>query len=186
MKIAGLTPAQASTRWPGGISYVPQETVIINDTIRQNVTLGYKSNQIADELISEILNQVALSEFTSGIRDLNTGKVGDRGSKLSGGQRQRLGIARALITRPKLLVLDEATSSLDEDTQQKITKVINELRGTTTVIVIAHRLSTIRKADSILYLKDGKAKAFGTLDEILSILPEIERQIIVDSKISDT
>jgi ABC-type multidrug transport system fused ATPase/permease subunit len=186
VKIAGLTPAQASTRWPGGISYVPQETVIINDTIRQNVTLGYKSNQISDEFISEILNQVALSEFTNEIRDLNTDKVGDRGSKLSGGQRQRLGIARALITRPKLLVLDEATSSLDEDTQQKITKVINELRGTTTVIIIAHRLSTIRRADNILYLKDGKAKAFGTLDEILSVLPEIERQIIVDSKISDT
>ena len=102
--------------------------------------------------------------------------AGDHGSKLSGGQQQRLGIARALITNPRLIVLDEATSSLDSVTEFEITKAISLLRGKTTVITIAHRLSTVREADVVIYLEDGNIVASGTFEEVRSRVPNFEKQ----------
>lgn len=103
-------------------------------------------------------------------------QVGERGAKLSGGQRQRLGIARAMFTRPHLLVLDEATSSLDGETEANITDAIHDLRGKTTVVMIAHRLSTVRNADIVIYLSNGTVMAMGTFDEVRKALPDFDRQ----------
>jgi ABC-type bacteriocin/lantibiotic exporter with double-glycine peptidase domain len=102
--------------------------------------------------------------------------VGDKGTKLSGGQRQRLGIARALFTQPRLLVLDEATSSLDGDTEEKVSNAIQFLRGKVTVLLIAHRLSTVREADKVFYLEDGRLVAQGKFEDVRSEVPDFDRQ----------
>jgi ABC-type multidrug transport system fused ATPase/permease subunit len=102
--------------------------------------------------------------------------VGDRGTKLSGGQRQRLGIARALVSKPKLLILDEATSSLDGKSEADISDSINEFRGEVTTLVIAHRLSTIRNADKVIYMNKGKIEYSGTFDEVRRNVPEFDNQ----------
>jgi ABC-type multidrug transport system fused ATPase/permease subunit len=102
--------------------------------------------------------------------------VGDRGVKISGGQRQRLGIARAMFTKPKLLVLDEATSSLDGQTESDVSDAIRDLHGKVTVIMIAHRLSTVRTADMVIYMDEGVIKAAGTFEEVRNTVPDFDRQ----------
>ena len=102
--------------------------------------------------------------------------MGERGAKISGGQRQRLGIARAMFTRPHLLVLDEATSSLDAETEASISDAIHALRGSTTVVLIAHRLSTVRNADIVAYLSDGQILALGTFNEVRDAVPDFDQQ----------
>jgi ABC-type multidrug transport system fused ATPase/permease subunit len=103
-------------------------------------------------------------------------EVGDAGSRLSGGQKQRLGIARALITNPKLLVLDEATSALDGETEADITESIYKLKDSTTVIIIAHRLSTIVGADTVVYMEEGKVIAQGKFDQVRALAPNFDHQ----------
>ena len=103
-------------------------------------------------------------------------QVGERGARLSGGQKQRIGIARALYTNPKLLILDEATSSLDGQTEAIIADSIASMRGSITLIVIAHRLSTVLKADKIIYLDSGKIVFAGTFDEVRRSVPDFDKQ----------
>ena len=154
--ISGEAPERAMCLWPGAISYVPQEISIKNGSVRENVALGYGLSEIADEQIFLALEMASLHKFTSELVDGLDTQVGDKGTSLSGGQRQRLGIARAFFTNPKLLILDEATSSLDGDTEEQITSTISHLRGKATVILIAHRLSTVRNADCVLYINNGE------------------------------
>jgi ABC-type branched-subunit amino acid transport system ATPase component len=119
------------------------------------------------------------AELTDFIKNLPLGKktaVGEKGTKLSGGQRQRIGIARALFTKPKVLVLDEATSSLDSITESKISHAIQELKGAVTVIVIAHRLSTVKFADQVIYMSKGKVEAHGTFEELRRKVPDFDLQ----------
>jgi ATP-binding cassette, subfamily B, bacterial PglK len=103
-------------------------------------------------------------------------QVGERGTKLSGGQRQRIGIARALLTEPKILILDEATSALDAITENEITNAITQLKGVVTVVVIAHRLSTVKNADKIIYLENGQVKAVGSFEDVRRKIPDFDRQ----------
>lgn len=176
IRIGHLKPINAIKRWPGAVGYVPQDVLIFNGTVRQNVALGYSEGEIIDARIWEALENAQLVEFVRGLPlGLDT-PVGDRGSKLSGGQRQRLGIARALYTLPKLLVLDEATSSLDGGTEADISRAINQLKGKVTVIMIAHRLSTVKNSDVVHYLSEGKLLASGTFSHVRSQIPEFERQ----------
>lgn len=176
VSISGLPPLLAVAKWPGAVSYVPQDVVIAAGTIRENVALGYPPEVATDELVMSALKVAHLDKF---IEELPLGidtQVGERGAKLSGGQRQRLGIARAMFTRPHLLVLDEATSSLDGETETNITDAIHDLRGKTTVVMIAHRLSTVRNADIVIYLSNGTVMAMGTFDEVRKALPDFDRQ----------
>ena len=117
-----------------------------------------------------------LDEFIKSLPDGLDTQVGDRGTRLSGGQRQRLGIARSLVTRPKLLILDEATSSLDGLTESEISESLRKLKGDVTLIVIAHRLSTVVDADRIYFLESGEVKAEGTFNELKTISPEFRVQ----------
>jgi ABC-type multidrug transport system fused ATPase/permease subunit len=126
--------------------------------------------------VYEALQLAQLTELVKGLPNGLDTNVGERGAKLSGGQRQRLGIARALFTNPKLLVLDEATSSLDGQTESDISEAIRSLQGQVTVVLIAHRLSTVRTADQVLYLSNGKILARGSFDEVRSAVPEFEKQ----------
>ena len=174
--ISGLPPLLAVAKWPGAVSYVPQDVVIAAGTIRENVALGYPPEAATDELVMSALKVAHMDEF---VADLPAGldtPVGERGAKISGGQRQRLGIARAMFTRPHLLVLDEATSSLDAETEESIALAINALKGSTTVVMIAHRLSTVRNADMVVYLSQGKVMAMGSFDEVRNQVPDFDRQ----------
>lgn len=174
--ISGLPPLLAVAKWPGAVSYVPQDVVIAAGTIRENVALGYPPEAATDELVMSALKVAHLDKF---VQDLPQGvetEVGERGAKISGGQRQRLGIARAMFTRPHLLVLDEATSSLDGETEASISEAIHALRGSTTVVMIAHRLSTVRNADIVVYMAKGKVIAIGSFDSVRKAVPDFDRQ----------
>ena len=163
-------------KWPGAVSYVPQDVVIAGGTIRENVALGYPSEAATDELVMSALRIAHLDNFVAELPQGIDTQVGERGAKISGGQRQRLGIARAMFTRPHLLVLDEATSSLDSETEANISDAIHALRGSTTVVMIAHRLSTVRNADIVVYLSEGTVKAIGNFDEVRMVVPDFDRQ----------
>ena len=172
----GLSPLDAIKLWPGAIGYVPQDVMISNGTIRQNVCLGYSSNDVEEHDVWQALEVAQMAEF---VRELPEGldtPVGDRGTKLSGGQRQRLGIARAMFTKPKLLVLDEATSSLDGTTEASISEAVHNLKGGVTIVMIAHRLSTVKESDVIHYLAKGKLEMSGTFDELRKNIPEFDKQ----------
>jgi ABC-type multidrug transport system fused ATPase/permease subunit len=127
-------------------------------------------------MVMTALKIANLDEFVSGLPTGLDTPVGERGTKISGGQRQRLGIARAMFTKPHLLVLDEATSSLDGKTEASISEAIIALHGSTTVVMIAHRLSTVRNADIVVYLSEGKVMATGTFDEVRKAVPDFDRQ----------
>jgi ABC-type multidrug transport system fused ATPase/permease subunit len=174
--VSGMPPLIAVSKWPGAVSYVPQDVVIASGTIRENVALGYPLEKATDELILSALKVAHLDQFVANLPQGIETQVGERGAKISGGQRQRLGIARAMFTRPHLLVLDEATSSLDAETEANISEAIHGLRGLTTVVIIAHRLSTVRSADQVVYLSDGNAVASGTFDEVRRAVPDLDRQ----------
>jgi ABC-type multidrug transport system fused ATPase/permease subunit len=176
VQISGLSPQLAITKWPGAISYVPQDISIAAGSIRENVGLGYPMTQATDELVIDALRIAQLENFISSLPEGIDSKVGEKGTKLSGGQRQRLGIARAMFTRPYLLVLDEATSALDGETEAGISDAFYALRGSTTLVMIAHRLSTVRDADLVVYMDDGKVLAVGSFDEVRLSVPDFDRQ----------
>lgn len=174
--ISGVDSRVAITRWPGALSYVPQDISIANKTIGENIALGFEINEISESKLWEALKIAQLDKFVSELPEGLKTKVGDRGAKLSGGQRQRLGIARALITKPQLLVLDEATSSLDGQSELDVSDAIKKLKGSVTVVMIAHRLSTVRSADQVIYMAEGKIIARGTFDEVRAEVPDFDHQ----------
>jgi ABC-type multidrug transport system fused ATPase/permease subunit len=174
--ISGLPPLLAVANWPGAVSYVPQDVAIAAGTVRENIALGYPSEVATDDLVIDALKVAHLDKFVADLPNGLDTQVGERGARISGGQRQRLGIARAMFTRPNLLVLDEATSSLDGETEASIADAINALRGLTTVVMIAHRLSTVRNADMVVYLSEGKIVAVGTFEEVREAVPDFDRQ----------
>jgi ABC-type multidrug transport system fused ATPase/permease subunit len=174
--ISNLKSTEVSRFFPGAISYVPQNVFISNGTIRSNICLGFDPNDVPDDCIWEALNSAELDDVVIKLPNKLDAIVGDKGSKLSGGQRQRLGIARALVTKPKIVVLDEATSALDSQTEKNITKSILELGGKVTVLVVAHRLSTVKDADLVVYLADAKIKAVGSFDTIRVKVPDFDQQ----------
>lgn len=174
--ISDLNPNDAIERWPGAIAYVPQDVLIVNGTIRENVSLGYETKREEEYLVWDALRIANLDKLVESLPEGLDTQVGDRGTRFSGGQRQRLGIARAMFSKPKLLILDEATSSLDGDSEAEITDTILNLKGNVTVLMIAHRLSSIRNADQLIYLEAGKIGGIGTFDEVRSRIPNFERQ----------
>jgi ABC-type multidrug transport system fused ATPase/permease subunit len=177
--ISGKNPAEASRIWPGAIAYVPQDIAIAGGTIRENVALGYPREIATDELVVNALKVAGLNDFVQSLEKGIETVVGERGTKISGGQRQRLGIARAMFTKPALLVLDEATSSLDGETELQVSDAIRNLRGSTTVMLIAHRLSTVRDADKVVYMAEGKIIASGSFDEVRAQVPDFDRQAVL-------
>jgi subfamily B ATP-binding cassette protein MsbA len=142
---------------------VSQETVIFHDTVRANVSYG---TERSEEDIYAAIRAANAEEFIRELPDGLDTLLGDRGVRLSGGQRQRVGIARAILRDPPLLILDEATSSLDTESEQLIQAALERLLTGRTVFVIAHRLSTISGADRILALEDGKLVESGTHAEL--------------------
>ena len=117
-----------------------------------------------------------LDSFVDSLENKADTQVGERGAKLSGGQRQRLGIARAIFTRPQLLVLDEATSSLDGETEANISEALQNLKGRSTLILIAHRLSTVMHSDVVVYMDKGRVLHIGSFAEVREAIPNFDKQ----------
>ncbi|MCX6016404.1 MAG: ABC transporter ATP-binding protein [Chloroflexales bacterium] len=176
VKISGIAPLAAISKWSGAMAYVPQDVIISNGSIRGNVALGFPLGVGTDDLVNGALEIANLREFAQSLELGIDTQVGERGTKISGGQRQRLGIARAMFTNPKLLVLDEATSSLDGLTEAAISEAVLGLKGSVTVIMIAHRLSTVRGADLVVYMESGRIIATGTFEEVRNQVPDFDNQ----------
>lgn len=157
-----LVPERARA-WRGQIGYVAQDVFLFHDTIRANLLVA--EPRATDEELWEAL-RAASAEFVAALPDGLDTLLGDRGVNLSGGERQRLALARALLRRPPLLVLDEATSSLDAENEDRIRRAIDGLHGRTTILVIAHRLSSIRSADAIHVVVGGRVVESGTWREL--------------------
>ena len=155
--------------WQKSIGYVPQNIYLTDDTIEANIALGVSSKEINLETIKNVCKIANLHEFiTSELPNQYKTIVGERGIRLSGGQKQRIGIARALYHNPQILILDEATSSLDNMTEKLVMEEINNIGKDITIIIIAHRLSTIKNCDIIYLLDKGQLKNKGTFEEIIN------------------
>jgi ABC-type multidrug transport system fused ATPase/permease subunit len=163
--------------WYEGLGVVPQDVFLVNDTLRSNIAFGVPRESIDDERIAEVVRMSQLGELIASLPDGLETVVGERGVRLSGGQRQRLGLARALYRRPNVLVLDEATSSLDNATEYEIAETLRGLQGSMTILIVAHRLSTVRGADTLVFLKDGRIEATGTFTEVRDANPEFARLV---------
>ena len=147
------------------LAIVHQDVEIFNGTIRDNLIYG--NPQVSFEELQEACRIAQLTEFIQQLPHGFATKLGERGVRLSGGQKQRLGIARALLVKPEILILDEATSSLDYESERLIQLAMNSIKGTRTMLIIAHRLSTVREADKIMVMDRGRIVEIGTHQELL-------------------
>jgi ABC-type multidrug transport system fused ATPase/permease subunit len=157
--VDGKNLYEQKSLWQQKIGYIPQAIYLSDDTIRGNIAFGISSEQIDDEAVWKALEQAQLKKFVKSLPNKLDTNVGERGVRLSGGQRQRIGIARALYHNPEILFMDEATSSLDNETEKEIMRAIDELKGEKTLIIIAHRLSTIENCDLVFKINNGRLEA---------------------------
>jgi ATP-binding cassette subfamily C protein len=159
------------------VSYVPQKPGLVSGTLAENVGLGIPPGELNEVAVWEALENAHLGPV---VRSLPAGiftELGKYQDGLSGGQIQRLGLARALYSKPGLLVMDEATSALDAESEAEIAEALNQMRGHVTVVLIAHRLNTVQHADRVFLIDDGKVVDEGTFKELLGRNPSIERLV---------
>ena len=154
--VDGQDIQQNLRHWQNQIGYVPQSIYLTDDTLRRNVAFGVPNEQIDDAAIQRAIQAAQLDWFVTSLPNGLETLVGERGIRLSGGQRQRVGIARALYHDPSVLVLDEATSSLDTATESDVMQAVTTLQGTKTIIIVAHRLSTVKQCDRLYRVEQGR------------------------------
>jgi len=154
-------------QWQTQIGYVPQSIFLTDDSLRANIAFGISKDEIDEKLIDNAIELAQLRDLVNSMPEGLETFVGERGVRLSGGQRQRIGIARALYLNPKVLVFDEATSSLDNDTENQIMKTVHSLHKDKTIIIIAHRLSTVKDCNRLYKLSFGKIIEEGSSKDLL-------------------
>ena len=153
--VDGINVKSSLENWQKQIGYVPQNIYVTDDTLMNNVALGLNEDEIDENAVLKAIKSAQLNEFLETLPEgLNT-RMGERGIRLSGGQLQRVGIARALYHDPKIIILDEASSALDSETEKKIMADVNKLKGKKTILIIAHRESTIENCDKVYRVNDG-------------------------------
>lgn len=152
ISVGGIDTKTNYEDWLSHIGYIPQSIFLLDDSIKNNVVFG---SDIDEKRLEHALKDSQLYDFVQSLDNKADTQVGERGVKLSGGQKQRIGIARALYKNPEILIFDEATSSLDNETEKAIIESINSLHGKKTMIIIAHRLETIKKCDFVIELKEN-------------------------------
>lgn len=155
------------TSWRRLIGYIPQFIYLCDDSVRNNIAFGLKSEEINEEKIRSAVHAAQLETLIKNLPQGLDTVVGERGVRLSGGERQRLGIARALYHSPEILIMDEATASLDNQTEHAVTEAIKKLYRTKTIVIIAHRLSTLKDCDCIYLIKNGTIEALGEYEQLL-------------------
>ena len=158
----------------GQVAFVPQSTFLFDDTVRDNVTLGAP---FSDEQVHDALRTAAAEDFVARLPDGLDTRVGERGATLSGGQRQRLALARAVVRRPRLLVLDDATSAVDPSVEARILDALRATDRPATVVVVAYRQATIALADEVVWLEGGRLVARGSHAELLARVPGYARLV---------
>ena len=167
VKVDGVDIQENVRGWQDQIGYVPQTIYLTDDTLRQNIAFGLPSDQIDDTVVWRTIRDAQLENFVNSLPNGINTMVGERGIRLSGGQRQRIGIARSLYHDPSVLVLDEATSSLDMDTERSVMEAVRDLRGKKTILIVAHRLSTVEDCDYLYRLQQGKIISEGSVENML-------------------
>ena len=148
------------------LSVVPQKTILFSGSIRENITYG--NPRISDKELWQVINAANLRPVIEKLPQGLDTQVGEHGDKLSGGQRQRISIARAIIRNPRVIIFDEATSSLDSLSEKEIQEAIEHLTKDRTTFIVAHRLSTIRHADKIAVIGEGGCIEYGTYEELMA------------------
>jgi len=176
LKIDGTPLGDVIHAWRSRIGYVPQRVTLFDGTIGQNVALTWEEDYDRDKVM-EVLEKAQLTSLVASRENGLDAPLGERGMTLSGGQQQRLGIARALYSDPLILVLDEATSSLDTKTEDDVVSAIKQLQGEVTLIAVAHRISTIKDYDQICYLDGGHILGKGTFTELAALVPQFGLQV---------
>ncbi len=172
VRVDGIDIQTSLRGWQDQIGYVPQFIYLTDDTLRRNIALGLHVDQISEEAVGQAIHAAKLEQF---VKELPQGLdtiVGERGIRLSGGQRQRIGIARALYHDPAVLVLDEATSSLDMETERGVMEAVRTLHGDKTILIVAHRFSTVEHCDYLYRLDKGKVAGEGKTSVVLGNITE--------------
>ncbi|HEY5813703.1 MAG TPA: ABC transporter ATP-binding protein [Terrimicrobiaceae bacterium] len=165
----------APAKWHTRIGYVPQEIFLMDESLLRNIALGIPKDEIDHERLKKAIASAQLQEVIDKMAEGLETQVGERGVMLSGGQRQRVGLARALYFDPEMLILDEGTSALDNETEAKFMQAVESLQGEITVISIAHRLTTVRNCNTIYVLVNGKVSEAGSYDELMESKSEFFR-----------
>ena len=168
VELDGIDVRTNIRNWQNQIGYVPQSIFLTDDTLRRNIAFGISDDQIDETSINRAVASAQLKYFIDDLPEGLDTIVGERGVRLSGGQRQRIGIARALYHDPSVLVLDEATSSLDANTEYGVMEAVRELHGKKTLVIVAHRLSTVEQCDYIYRLEKGFVTDEGIAIDVLS------------------
>ena len=154
-------------KWLNNFAYIPQQIFLLDDTLKHNITLGIENDKIDDEKIKKVLQMARLDQVVLDLPEGIDTVIGENGVRLSGGQRQRVALARAFYHERDIIIMDEATSSLDNETEQEVIRSIQTLHGIKTLIVIAHRMSTIQYCDVIYKLEAGKLIASGSYEKVV-------------------
>ena len=155
--------------WQKKIGYISQDTYLLDDNIKENICFGFEGNEIKNDMLKKVLKEAQLESFVESLPDKEFTVIGNLGSRISGGQRQRIAIARALYTNPELLILDEATSSLDTTNEKKIIEEMHQYKSDKTIIIVSHRKNALKYCDKIYILKNGGLKestSYEDLDKI--------------------
>jgi ABC-type multidrug transport system fused ATPase/permease subunit len=174
--IEGKSPLDFIAENSCSVSFVPQEVHLLSGTLKENILLGLPISPETERRVGEILKDLNLVKFSENLDCVMDEKDAPGMIQVSGGEKQRIGIARALVTNPRIVLLDEATSSLDALTEKAVSDTLLKLRKNKTVIVIAHRLSTAKNADKIIYLHNGRIEGCGSFEELRRSLPDFATQ----------
>ncbi|URR35325.1 ABC transporter ATP-binding protein/permease [Thermosynechococcus sp. HN-54] len=172
IRVDGESIYQNLPQWQRQIGYIPQTIYLSDDTLRRNIAFGLADEAIDETAVWAAVEAAQLATFVRSLPDGLDTVVGERGVRLSGGQRQRIGIARALYHNPSVLIMDEATAALDNQTEAGVMDAIQALSGEKTIIMIAHRLSTVMECDRLYLMANGQVAAVGNYQELLHISPE--------------
>lgn len=173
----GVTPLVLRSSSPGAIGYVPQKPGLIAGSFLQNIALGVPEQEVNYDSLRSALTAAQLDDLVQSLPAGLATSVGEHAEALSGGELQRIGLARALYTKPQLLILDEATSALDAETESAVANIVTSMKPRCTVVVVAHRLSSVKNADAIHLIVNGQLVASGTLNELRNGNPVVQKYI---------